>query len=462
MFFDEVPVRFEGGRGGNGAVSFRREKFIAAGNPDGGNGGDGGDVVLVADSNFNTLQHFAGKKHFKAQSGGNGAKRDKAGARGEDLLLKVPIGTRVLSQEGELVVDLKENGGRFVAAQGGRGGFGNAHFVSSTRQAPKFAEIGDAGEDVSVMLELQMVADVGLVGFPSAGKSTFISHVSAAKPKIGDYPFTTLVPNLGVVNLAEFKGSASQSFVIADIPGLIEGASEGRGLGDKFLRHVSRTAQLLFLLDPFAYDDKSIAEQYQILHSELEKFDPELVKKEFLVVMNKIDAIPEDDRVRLKSEFLKLYPELEDRFRMVSGVSGEFLDELMKELWNLVHSHQESPKVATEESDEAPLYEPIRLVEDHSFKVELIREVDAEQFPDLVLHALVGIAAKPMRQLFEVKGRRIEQISRMTNTDQKEGIDRVYDVMKKMNIHNELLRSGAVNGDYIMIGPHVYEFHHLS
>jgi GTP-binding protein len=462
MFFDEVNLELVGGRGGSGMVSFHREKFIAFGPPDGGDGGNGGSVILEVDNSLNTFRHFSGQKQFKAEKGTDGHKNNRAGRRGEDFVLKVPEGTLVYDVEtGDLIVDLKENGQQFVAATGGRGGYGNSHFVSSVRQAPKFAELGDVGQERHVRLEMQLVADVGLVGFPSAGKSTLISHISSAKPKIGDYPFTTLTPNLGVVYLSDFGGSREQSFVVADIPGIIEGASEGKGLGDTFLKHISRSAILLYLLDPFAYDNREIVEQFEVLRGELEKYNPDLLKKDQFVVMNKIDAIPEEDRRELSDQFLKAFPDWEGKFRLISGVSGEGLSEFMFELWNLVQKRKaeqdEAPEV--EESDEIPEYTPQYFVDEQSFEVEEMYELDVEEFGKPVNGKLISDESMPKRKLFAVKGERICQISRMTNTEQEGAIQRIYDVMFKMGIENELRRAGAKTGDYVKIEPHFFEYH---
>jgi len=459
MFFDEVSAQFEGGRGGNGFVSFRREKFVPKGAPDGGDGGDGGNIILIADANFNTLGHFLGRKHFKAEKGTDGHKKNMVGAKGKDLELKVPIGTEVYDEEtNELIGDLKKNHERLLIAEGGKGGFGNAHFVTSVRQAPKFAEIGDKGEIRRVKLELKMVADVGLVGLPSAGKSTLISHVSAAKPKIADYPFTTLVPNLGVVKLDKFGGSEDQTFVIADIPGLIEGASEGKGLGHKFLKHVSRTAILVFVLDPFSYDGKIIEDQFSILNKEIKKYSKDLQEKDHFVVINKIDAIPDEDRQEFIKSFLKKNPKEKSKLRLISGVSGENLDSFMKELWNLIEKNK---IIDVEGAEEENIYVPLKLIDDHSFKVEEMYEVGLNDFTPKICGQLISKDAKEKRKLFNVDGKRIQQISRMTNVDQEDAVRRVYNVIKKMGISDELKRQGAINGDLFKIEEHIFEYHDI-
>ncbi len=462
MFFDEVTLTLEGGRGGNGMVFFHREKYVDMGPPDGGEGGNGGDVILVADENHNTFRHFSGRKSFTAGPGENGNTNNRAGHAGENLELLVPVGTLVYDvQREELLADLRKHGDRFLISKGGRGGYGNAHFMSSTRQAPKFAELGDIGESREVRLELRLVADVGLLGFPSAGKSTFISHVSAAKPKVGAYPFTTLIPNLGVVYLKEFGGNESQSLVIADMPGIIEGASEGKGLGGTFLKHIARSATLLYLLDPFPYEERTLSDQFRILQMELKKYDPKMVKKEFLVAINKIDAIPEEDRARLTKEFLKDFPKLKNKLRLVSGVSGEGLSGLLFELWTL---NQKAEKAAPEVEATSGIqsYTPVHFVDEQSFEVKKMYELHVDELREVVYGVVLSEGTRPRRTLFEVTGPRIQQISRMTNVDQEQAIQRLYDVLQKMGIQTELRRQGAETGDFIKIAPHFFEFHDLQ
>jgi GTPase len=284
-FIDEVKIRVIAGDGGRGCISFRREKFIPRGGPNGGNGGKGGDVIALADPQLTTLLDLRYQKQYKAGRGEHGLGKDQHGKTGEDRIIKVPVGTIIRdAATGELLGDLKEAQQQFVVAAGGRGGKGNAHFVSSTNRSPRFAQPGEPGEDKELEIELRLLADVGIIGLPNAGKSTLIAAISAVRPKIADYPFTTLVPNLGVVGYGEGK-----SFVVADIPGLIEGAHEGHGLGDKFLRHVTRTSLLIHLLDASNIDDKDPLAQWKTVNRELELFDPELGKKPQIVVANKID-----------------------------------------------------------------------------------------------------------------------------------------------------------------------------
>lgn len=291
-FVDEATIRVEAGKGGNGCLSFRREKFIPKGGPDGGDGGEGGSVYLEASESTNTLVDYRYVRHYKAQNGEPGKGREMYGKKGEDLVLKVPVGTTVIDVDlDEVVGDLTQAGQRLLIAQGGRKGLGNVHFKSSVNRAPRKTVPGSEGEFRNLRLELKVIADVGLLGLPNAGKSTFIRSLSAAKPKVADYPFTTLVPNLGVVRI-----ETDRSFVIADIPGIIEGASEGAGLGIRFLKHLVRTRVLLHLVDVAPWDETDPAESAQVIMDELQKFSPKLAERERWLVLNKVDMLPEEER----------------------------------------------------------------------------------------------------------------------------------------------------------------------
>jgi GTPase len=323
-FIDEVKITIISGTGGFGCSSFRREKFVPYGGPDGGDGGDGGNVVVEADEGMNTLVHFRGKKTYRAPDGGNGAGRQMHGAYGEDLIIQVPIGTLIrLASTGEVIADLTEHGERIILARGGRGGLGNVNFKSSTNQAPRYAQDGEPGEELEIEMELKLLADIALVGLPNAGKSTMISVLSAAKPKIADYPFTTLEPNLGVVAMGE------QSFVLADIPGLIENAAEGKGLGIKFLKHIERTKAFVHLVDcSWCLDEFEAFEQYVTVRDELIKYNPIMGEKREIVCLTKIDAMTDEEI----EKFQKFFEEqLDKKVLAVSAVSGRSLDKL-KEL----------------------------------------------------------------------------------------------------------------------------------
>ena len=291
-FVDEATIKVQAGDGGNGCISFRREKFIPFGGPDGGDGGSGGSVWLVADEGLNTLVDFRHQRNFKAQRGQNGMGSQMYGKGGEDHAIRVPVGTMITNVDtDEVIGDLTGHGQRMLVAQGGKGGLGNIHFKSSVNRAPRKATNGTPGDERELKLELRLLADVGLLGFPNAGKSTFIRAVSAATPRVADYPFTTLHPYLGVVSLG-----VDQSFVIADIPGLIEGASEGAGLGIQFLRHVARTSLLLHIVDMAPIDGSNVADQVRAIELELEKFNPELLERPRWLVLNKSDMLAEDER----------------------------------------------------------------------------------------------------------------------------------------------------------------------
>lgn len=333
-FVDSASIVVQAGDGGNGCVSFRREKFVPKGGPEGGDGGRGGNVLLRTNRQLTTLLDFKYKRKYLAGRGVNGQGARKTGRDGEDIIIDVPCGTLVRNAETrEVIADLTGEDQEILVAKGGRGGRGNQHFATPVRQAPRFAEPGRKGEEFSLEMELKLMADVGLVGFPNAGKSTLISSVSAAKPKIADYPFTTLVPNLGIVRYDEYK-----SFVMADIPGIIEGASEGRGLGLQFLRHIERT-KILAVLVPS--DSPDIAAEYRTLLSELEKFQPGLLDKPRIAVITKMDIAPEDFRAPSLEKGVKAIP--------VSSVTGKGLKALKDRLWQEVSS-RERPEVTHEES----------------------------------------------------------------------------------------------------------------
>ncbi|HEY5838201.1 MAG TPA: GTPase ObgE [Pyrinomonadaceae bacterium] len=322
MFIDRAKIRVQAGTGGSGVTAFRREKFVPRGGPSGGDGGRGGDVWLVAEASLNTLLHLRYNPLHVAGRGMHGEGSNRSGKEGGDAIVRVPVGTQIFDpQTNDLLCDLQEDGARWLAARGGRGGFGNAHFATSTNRAPRYHQEGSPGEEFEFQLELKLLADVGLVGFPNAGKSTFISVVSAAHPKIADYPFTTLEPHLGVVDLGDFR-----TFVIADIPGLIEGAHEGHGLGDRFLRHVERTKLLLHLVDVSSTSGRDSVSDYEVINRELAAYDEQLGERAQFVVATKIDAL--DDPSRL--ERLRERAEQDGRpFFAISAVAGTGVRELL-------------------------------------------------------------------------------------------------------------------------------------
>lgn len=344
MFIDRTKIRVQGGDGGNGVTAFRREKFVPRGGPSGGDGGRGGDVWLVAEESVNTLLHLRYNPLHIAGRGLHGEGSNRSGKEGADAIVRVPIGTQVFDPAtNDLLCDFDQDGQRWRAARGGRGGFGNAHFATSTNRAPRYHQEGSPGEEFELQLELKLLADIGLVGFPNAGKSTFISVVSAAKPKIADYPFTTLEPHLGVVDLGDFR-----TFVIADIPGLIEGAHEGHGLGDRFLRHVERTTLLLHLVD-VSSSGRDPVNDYEIINHELAAYDSRLGAREQIVVATKIDALDDEQRLEALRERA-----LQDgrRFFAISAVSGQGVKELIRAAGDEVERHRKENPPRQTISDE--------------------------------------------------------------------------------------------------------------
>lgn len=322
MFIDRAKIHVQGGDGGNGVTAFRREKFVPRGGPSGGDGGRGGNVIVVADSSLNTLLHLRYNPTHKAERGSHGEGSNRSGHSGADSIVRVPVGTQIFdATTGDLLHDLSQDGAQWLAARGGRGGFGNAHFTTSTNRAPRYHQSGSRGEELDLQLELKLLADVGLVGFPNAGKSTFISTVSAARPKIADYPFTTLEPHLGVVDLGDFR-----TFVIADIPGLIEGAHTGAGLGDRFLRHIERTKLLLHLVDVSSASGRDAVSDYETVNRELASYNQELATRPQFVVATKIDALDEPQRL----ESLKQRAEEDNKpFFAISSATGAGVRDLV-------------------------------------------------------------------------------------------------------------------------------------
>lgn len=416
MFVDTAIVQVVAGRGGNGALSFRHEKFVDKGGPDGGDGGRGGDVVFEASSNVNTLADFRMRQELKAEDGGTGGKQQKHGKNGADIVVKVPVGTLVL-RDGIAVADLTAHGQQAVIAHGGDGGFGNAHFKSSTRQAPRIAELGEQGDEFEAKLELKLLADVGLVGFPNAGKSTFLSVVTKARPEIADYEFTTLTPSLGVADIDE------NSLLIADIPGLIEGASEGKGLGDAFLRHIERTSVVLHLIDAYTNDP---AAAYTKIRHELKQYSKTVAALPEVVALTKIEGLDEEV-VAMQQEALHTVVPKETPIFAISSVAHTGTKELLRELSRLVKlSHVVEEEV--EESDELPV---IQLSEE---QVQAAWSIEKD--------GLVYI----------VHGEKIEKFARRTDRSSFEGLNRLRDIMRKTGIIHELLRQGAKSTSVIRIG----------
>lgn len=347
-FVDRVQIYVTAGNGGHGSMSFRREKYIPNGGPDGGNGGRGGDVILEASGGLRTLAAFKYRKKYKAGNGGDGAAERSSGKKGESLTVKVPVGTVIYDRTtGQIIGDLSADGETCVVARGGRGGLGNMNFSTSTRQAPRFAQGGSKGETRTLVLELKLLADVGLVGFPNVGKSTFLSVVTKAKPKIGNYPFTTITPNLGVVEWKNFD-----TFVIADIPGIIEGAGEGVGLGFDFLRHVERTRLLLHLIDASGQEGRDPVEDYQKINAELARYNQNLAERPQLVVLNKTDLIDDELLAMIKEEFFDLGCEVFP----ISAATGKGIDALLGRTIALLDEMPQAPPLFEKASEEEAVY----------------------------------------------------------------------------------------------------------
>jgi GTP-binding protein len=426
QFFDRAKIYVTAGNGGNGSVHFRREKFVPMGGPDGGDGGRGGSVYLVADPGMNTLVDYHYHPHHKAKSGGAGTGQKMHGAKGEDLSLKVPAGTVVRHADtGELVADLTEPGQTVMIARGGRGGLGNVHFATATNQAPREAQRGEPGEEVTLELELKLIADVGLVGYPNAGKSTLLSVVTQAHPKIADYPFTTLVPNLGVAVVGDPTRGDDYSFVIADIPGLIEGAAQGVGLGHEFLRHVERTRLLLHLIDGLS--DKDPWEEFAAINRELEEYSPELATRPQVVVLTKMDlqeARDKWDEVRKRAEAADL------PVFAISSATREGVRELMN-------------------------YSAVQLreiqVEDAERQARLAKEVPA-----------TGAVLRPEPEDaytvevtpggYWVRGRLVERMVAMTQTENAESMERLEKRLRKLGVTEALEQAGVQPGDTVHFG----------
>ncbi|HSX05343.1 MAG TPA: GTPase ObgE [Candidatus Saccharimonadales bacterium] len=421
-FIDHVTITAQAGDGGNGRTSFRHEKYVDKGGPDGGDGGNGGDVVFVASRNENTLVAFRYTRELSAESGGAGDKVRKHGKGGKDLRVPVPVGTVVTNSQGLTLVDLTEDGQEAVVAQGGRGGFGNAHFISSVRQAPKFAEKGEAGERTELTLELKLIADVGLVGLPNAGKSTLLSVISNARPEIADYPFTTLTPNLGVVDI-----DTENSLLFADIPGLIEGAAMGKGLGDEFLRHVERTAVLLHLVDVTSAD---VAADYQIIQNELKTYRANLAKKQQIVVLSKIDLITPEE-LEAKQKALKPVLPVDTTLFAISSQAHENLKPMLYAVKAVVDRERRRQAEMAPEEKTIPV---LRLKDQSSWRVSHEGEI------------------------FTVSGSKIERFAVRTDFDNEEAVHRLRVIMRKQGIMHELVKQGVQPGNLVRIAGGSFEY----
>lgn len=412
MFVDKVSIVVKAGDGGNGVVSFRHEKFVDKGGPDGGDGGKGGDVIVRASLNQNTLAAYRHNKLISAKPGTPGSKRKRHGKNGSDIIFSVPVGT-VITKDGQILADLIENGQEVIVARGGKGGFGNAHFVSSVRQLPRIAEKGEPGETFETQLEIKLIADVGLVGLPNAGKSTLLATVSNAKPEIANYPFTTLTPNLGVVDVDNY------SCLFADIPGLIEGASHGKGLGDEFLRHIERTAVILHLIDAYQED---AASTYKTIQAELSAYKVDLSSRPQIIVLTKTDAVDKKLIDKKLSDLKKVAGQ--SRVVAISAHNKSGVQSLLKDVLVLVRKERD---IVTQKSEESTI--PVIKLEDSALSWRI----------------------KKSKKGYEVTGHKIEKFALRTDFENYQGIERLRDIMKKMGIMHELRRLGIESGDKVFI-----------
>ena len=423
MFTDYAKITIKSGNGGDGAVTFRREKYVAAGGPDGGDGGRGGSIYFRVDPNANTLIDFRYTKKFKAQSGENGSGGHKYGKSGEDLYINVPIGTIVKDAEtGKIVADLSQEGQEELVLKGGRGGKGNSHFATATRQVPRFAQAGEDGEEKEVILELKLLADVGLLGFPNVGKSTFLSVVTDAKPKIANYHFTTIEPNLGVVKL-----QSGDSFVIADIPGIIEGASEGVGLGIQFLRHVERTRLLLHVIDVSGIEGRNPVQDFYTINEELKGYSEKLSTRKQIIVANKIDVMQDDTGLKKLEELAK--KEGLELFK-ISGVTGQGVPELLNRVSEVLKT---LPKEEIVEAEERVVY----TLEDDKDDFTVSKEGDT----------------------FVIEGKAINRLMGRINIDDNESMYYFQKNLKSLGIEDELKRQGIKEGDFVKILNWTFEWY---
>ena len=416
MFTDYAKIIIKSGDGGNGAVSFRREKYVAAGGPDGGDGGRGGSIYFIVDPDSNTLVDFRFKKKFKAENGKNGEGARRYGKSGEDLYVKVPIGTLIKDAEtGKLIADLSHKGQKELILPGGRGGKGNSHFATSTRQAPRFSQDGEKGIEKEIILELKLLADVGLIGFPNVGKSTFLSKTTSATPKIADYHFTTLEPNLGVV-----KNDYGESFVIADIPGIIEGASNGTGLGLQFLRHIERTRLLLHVIDVSGIEGRNPVDDFKTINEELKSYSEKLSKRKQIIVANKIDSMQDEN---LYNDLEKLAKENNMEIFKISAVTGEGISELLKRVSQVL---KELPK--------EELYDE---VEDK--KVYTLQEEQE------------GFTIKKEDGIFVVDGPAVDRVMRRVNLEDNESMYYFQKCLDSLGVNQKLKEAGVQEGDTVNI-----------
>lgn len=427
-FADRAKIFVRSGKGGDGHVSFRRELYVPNGGPDGGDGGKGGDVIFVVDKGINTLNDFKNIRKYKATDGEEGGKRKCHGANGKDVVIKVPPGTVIKDFEtGKVIIDMAEREEPFVLLQGGRGGKGNMHYATSTMQAPRYAQPGESAIEKYLMLELKMIADVGLVGYPSVGKSTLLSMVSNAKPKIADYHFTTLVPNLGVVGLGE-----GRSFVMADIPGIIEGAADGVGLGLTFLRHIERTRVLLHIVDGASVEGRDPVEDIEAINEELKKYSNDIVERPTIIVANKLDLLSEEDKKAVLDKLHKAYPD--KQVVAISAATREGVKELLEAAYKLL-------EIAPNDVME---FSPEIVLEDYASREEIL-PYSVTKSPD-------------EENVYLVEGPRIEKMLGYTNLDDERGFKFFQDFMVKNGIIDELKALGIQEGDEVRVYGWAFDY----
>jgi len=423
VLVDRVKVFVKGGKGGNGAASFRREKYVPKGGPDGGPGGKGGSIIFVATSNKSTLLDLSYRPHLKAEKGAHGSGGNKRGRDGKNLYVEVPVGTVIKDEDEVFLTDLDKEGKKVVVARGGKGGRGNASFTSSKRQAPKFAERGEKGEERTLILDLKMLADVGLVGFPNAGKSTLLSNVSSASPQVADYPFTTLSPKLGVV-----FGDEERSFVLADLPGLIKDAHKGSGLGHRFLRHIERTAVLLFLIDMAAVEGRDPYEDYVNLKEELKSFNPELLHRPFVIAANKMDISGSEENLQsFKSEISEEVPVFP-----ISAATGEGITPVLEELLALVEASR-------------------KLVKEEDYEDEEIQYLPPVPGRDLTIEKEGNV--------FVIKGTEVEKAAQKADLSGEEGLMRFQRVMEQLGVEEKLREMNIKDGDTVRIADKEFTYY---
>jgi GTPase len=426
MFIDRAKIYIKAGTGGRGSISFRREMHVPFGGPDGGNGGKGGDVYIECDKRLKTLYDFSRKVHFEAEVGDFGRGANKTGRNGKDLIIQVPCGTQVFlfnekTKEKKFRADLVKDQDKICIAKGGRGGRGNASFKTKIRTAPRVAEKGEPGEEVVVRLELKVIASIGLIGYPNAGKSTLLSRITKAKPQIADYPFTTLTPNLGAVY------HKNENYIIADIPGIIEGAHSGKGLGFDFLRHVERTKVLVHLVDINGYDNRDAYENFDSINKELVLYNKSLAEKKQIVVLTKIDTSEKKDFSKIIKK-IKAYKKIKiEAVVPISAVSGEGIELLLD-----------------------TLHKVLSKTKDVEFSQDTIKEENFIYEPEFKIEKIDGV--------YHVKGKKIEHLASMTYFEEEEAFIRFYNIIKKMGVEKELIKLGIQEGDLVVIAGKEFEY----